>query len=136
MPIGDCAERVVPVPGRRGIEAVWYTGRMMGETVAYNVCGRRIAYDPGIWFNSAKFIDIEYQVYGTVLNRPPENHQSLFWQHPEGRMSVRIVYDRDTGSVLGFNLMGVRYRHEVCEKWIKGGNPHREGPGKSCPRQF
>ena len=119
--IGDCAERIEPVPGRRGIEAVWYTGRMMGETVAYNICGRRIPYDPGTWFNSAKFIDIEYQVYGTVPNRPQDDQHSLFWEHPGGRMSIRIVYDRTTLSVLGFNLLGVRYRHEVCEKWIKEG---------------
>jgi len=59
--IGDCAQNSEPVPGRRGIEAVWYTGRMMGETVAHTVCGNKQAYDPGIWFNSAKFIDIEYQ---------------------------------------------------------------------------
>jgi len=117
--IGDCAERITPVPGRRGIEAVWYTGRMMGETVAYNICGKRIEYSPGIWFNSAKFIDIEYQVYGTVLNNPPENHISLFWKHPEERHSVRIVYEKDTKEILGFNLLGIRYRHEVCEKWIK-----------------
>ena len=117
--IGDCAERIVPVPGRRPIEAVWYTGRMMGETVAYNICGKRIAYDPGIWFNSAKFIDIEYQVYGTVLNKPAENHETLYWQHPEGRHSVRIIYDRETQAVIGFNLFGIRYRHEVCEQWIK-----------------
>ena len=117
--IGDCAERITPVPGRRGIEAVWYTGRMMGETVAYNICNKRIEYKPGIWFNSAKFIDIEYQVYGTVMNDPPENHASLFWKHPEERHSVRIVYDRDSKEILGFNLLGIRYRHEVCEKWIK-----------------
>ena len=117
--IGDCAERIVPVPGRRPIEAVWYTGRMMGETVAYTICGKRIAYDPGIWFNSAKFIDIEYQVYGTVLNKPAENHETLYWQHPEGRHSVRIIYDKGTQAVIGFNLFGIRYRHEVCEQWIK-----------------
>ncbi len=117
--IGDCAQRFEALPGRRPIEAIWYTGRMMGETVAYNICGQKIAYDPGIWFNSAKFFDIEYQVYGTVLARPPENHQSIYWEHANGRMSIRIVYEREQGTILGFNLMGVRYRHEVCEKWIR-----------------
>ena len=24
-------------------------------------------------------------------------------------------------AVIGFNLMGVRYRHEVCERWIREG---------------
>ena len=69
--IGDCAELREPRPGRRPIEAIWYTGRMMGETVAYNICGQSISYDPGIWFNSAKFIDIEYQVYGCLLYTSP-----------------------------------------------------------------
>ncbi len=119
--IGDCAQRFEALPGRRPIEAVWYTGKMMGETVAYNICGKKIAYDPGIWFNSAKFIDIEYQVYGDVLSKPPENHQSLFWMHDDQTKSIRIVYDKNTNEVLGFNLFGIRYRHEVCEKWIRTG---------------
>lgn len=118
--IGDCAQIREPRPGRRPIEAVWYTGRMMGETAAYNVCGKPVAYDPGIWFNSAKFMDIEYQVYGDVRANPPANHASVYWEHPGGRKSIRIVYDRETSAVLGFNLMGVRYRQEVCNKWLAG----------------
>lgn len=117
--IGDCAELRNPREGRRGIEAIWYTGRMMGETVAYNIVGKKIAYNPGIWFNSAKFLDIEYQVYGNINTRPPENHTSIYWEHSDGRKAIRIVYDNQTLEVLGFNLMGVRYRHEVCEKWLK-----------------
>lgn len=121
--IGDCSQQQKPQAGRRPVEAIWYTGRMMGEVVAHNICGQKTAYDPGIWFNSAKFIDIEYQVYGTVMAKPPENHVSIYWEHTDGRKSVRIIYDQDTGSVLGFNLMGVRYRHEVCEAWIKAQTP-------------
>ncbi|MFT5764266.1 MAG: NAD(P)H-nitrite reductase large subunit [Saprospiraceae bacterium] len=124
--IGDCAQAQNPLPGRRPIEAIWYTGRMMGETVAYTICKKRISYDPGIWFNSAKFFDIEYQVYGTVLAKAPENHVSLYWEHAEGRKSIRIVYDKETSETLGFNLMGIRYRHEVCEKWIKEKTPIEE----------
>jgi len=117
--IGDCAELTEPKPGRRGVEAIWYTGRMMGETVAYNVSGQPVSYDPGIWFNSAKFLDIEYQVYGSVLAKPPENHESLIWVHPNGDKSIRLVYDKNDKSILGFNLMGIRFRHEVCEKWLR-----------------
>jgi NADPH-dependent 2,4-dienoyl-CoA reductase/sulfur reductase-like enzyme len=116
--IGDCAQISEPRAGRRPIEAVWYTGKMMGETVAYTICKEKLAYDPGIWFNSAKFLDIEYQVYGNVLANPPENHQSLYWEAADGKKSIRIVYDKNDKSIIGFNLMGVRYRHEVCEKWI------------------
>lgn len=124
--IGDCSEHSNPRPGRRPIEAIWYTGRMMGETVAYNISGKQVAYDPGIWFNSAKFIDIEYQVYGDVLARPPENHASIIWQDNTAEKSVRIVYDKNDHTIVGFNLFGVRYRHEVCEKWLAEKTPVEE----------
>ncbi|MBT8189247.1 MAG: NAD(P)/FAD-dependent oxidoreductase [Bacteroidia bacterium] len=117
--IGDCAQVRNPVEGRRSIEAVWYTGRMMGESVSKNICGNKKPYDPGIWFNSAKFLDIEYQVYGTVLPLPPDNHASVVWQDREKERLIRLVYDSETEDILGFNLLGIRFRHEVCEKWLK-----------------
>ena len=119
--VGDCAEIKTPEGEGNLIQAVWYTGRMMGETVAGNLLGGSEDYDPGIWFNSAKFFDLEYQVYGQVpgARTSPEEHktESLFWMSQNRRHSVRIVH-RD-GAVVGFNLMGIRYRHEVCEAWIR-----------------
>jgi len=119
--IGDCAELRTPPAGRRAIEAVWYVGRIMGETVALSVCGRRTRYNPGIWFNSAKFFDIEYQTYGDIRAKLAEGQATLYWEHPGGKKSIRINYEDGSGKVLGFNLMGVRYRHEVCDKWIASG---------------
>jgi NAD(P)H-nitrite reductase large subunit len=116
--IGDCAEQTDVKPGRRSVEAIWYTGRMMGETVAYNIVGKPVAYDPGLWFNSAKFIDIEYQVYGEVPGKLPEHLKTIYWQHADGDKSIRINYHVDDYTVKGFNLFGIRYRHEVCKKWI------------------
>ncbi len=116
--IGDCAEQQDVVSGRRPIEAIWYTGRMMGETVAYNICDKQVAYDPGLWFNSAKFIDIEYQVYGEVPAKLPEHLKTIFWKHSDNEKSIRINYHKDDYTIKGFNLFGIRYRHEVCEKWI------------------
>ncbi|MBX2816468.1 MAG: NAD(P)/FAD-dependent oxidoreductase [Saprospiraceae bacterium] len=121
--IGDCAEITEPRPGRRPIEAVWYTGRMMGETVAHTLAGNRTAYDPGIWFNSAKFLDIEYQVYGDVPARPGEEIGQYFWKGPDGRKSFRILFHKEHGHVTGFNLLGIRFRHEVCEKWLRDQTP-------------
>jgi NADPH-dependent 2,4-dienoyl-CoA reductase/sulfur reductase-like enzyme len=117
--IGDCAELEKPAVGRRALEAVWYVGRMMGETAAYNICGKSVKYDAGIWFNSAKFLDIEYQVYGDVRAALPVEHETIYWEHTDGKHAIRINYDRNTEAVVGFNLMGVRYRHEVCERWIR-----------------
>jgi len=117
--LGDCAELCNPTAGRRAIEAVWYTGRMMGKTLARTLSGERTAYDPGIWFNSAKFFDIEYQVYGDIRPLLPDDQATLYWEHPDGKKSIRLNYERTTGRILGFNLMGVRYRHEVCERWLQ-----------------
>ena len=124
--IGDCAELNDPQPGRRPIEAIWYTGKMMGETVAYNILGKPTPYRPGIFFNSAKFFDLEYQVYGSTPNTLPEDQSWFYWQHPTEDKAVRLYWNKETKSVLGFHLMGIRYRHEVCEAWIANGTAINE----------
>jgi NAD(P)H-nitrite reductase large subunit len=121
--IGDCVQLRDPRVGRRDIEAVWYTGRMMGEVVAHNLCSSQVAYDPGIWFNSAKFFDIEYQVYGQVPVQPSAQLQTIYWEDEDGEKSIRLVFEKDSEKITGFNLMGVRFRHEVCEKWISEETP-------------
>ncbi len=88
---------------------------MQGETVAHTICGRPTAYQRGIWFNSAKFFDIEYQTYGQVPAVLPPSAETVFWQHPGGKKAIRINFETGTGTVLGFNLLGIRYRHDVCE---------------------
>lgn len=117
---GDCAEFRNPVPGQMRIEQLWYTGKMQGEVLAQNLLGNRTAYDRGIWFNSAKFLNIEYQTYGQVPSVFPQSLDSLFWANEQEEKCIRIVYERDNMSVRGFNLLGIRYRHEVCERWISG----------------
>ena len=116
--IGDCAQIREPMPGRRPIEAIWYTGRQMGMTVAGNICGKKVAYEPRLWFNSAKFFDIEYQIYGDIKAQIPEEHSSIYWESSDGKKAVRINYHSASKAVVGFHLMGIRYRHEICEKWM------------------
>ncbi len=120
---GDCAEFRADGIGHRRIEQLWYTGRRHGKTVARTLCGHRIAYDRGVFFNSAKFFSLEYQTYGEILPTPLDGQETLFWQHPNGKHSIRINYASEDGRVLGFNLMGVRFRHAVCERWILEGRP-------------
>lgn len=120
--LGDCAELQYPPQKRKAIEPVWYTGKLQGKTVAHTICKQPLKYNPGIWYNSAKFFDIEYQVYGMVPPKAAEGTKSLFWQHTDGQKSIRIVYeDSPEMSVKGINLMGIRFRHDVCDGWIKEG---------------
>ncbi|PKP39799.1 MAG: FAD-dependent oxidoreductase [Bacteroidetes bacterium HGW-Bacteroidetes-13] len=120
--LGDCAEQLEPVGDRRPVEAVWYTGRMMGETVAQTICGKPTRYNPGHWFNSAKFLDIEYQTYGWVWAHPKANEDQFYWEHSDGKKCVRLVFDKNTREFLGINTFGIRMRHEffdqaLTEKW-------------------
>ncbi len=116
--IGDCAQFRTPLPNRRPIEQVWYTGRMMGETVAHTICKEKTVYKPGNWFNSAKFFDIEYQTYGHVWPQLREGEETFYWEHPNGKISFRVVFDEKERFVKGFNIMGMRVRHEICDLWL------------------
>ena len=118
--IGDTAELRNPPAGRRAIEPVWYAGRIMGETVANNICNEPEAYDPGIWFNSAKFFDLEYQTYGFVPPTPKEGYDSFYWQDIKSERAIRLVHNSDK-QLVGINSLGLRLSHEVCEGWIREG---------------
>lgn len=117
--LGDCAQQRKALPNRAAIEQVWYTGKMMGETVAATICGLATEYRPGVWFNSAKFFDIEYQTYGRVPSKLRDEEESLWWQHANGKQGLRIVFHKQTKAILGFNAMGIRLRHVICDAWIR-----------------
>ncbi|MCG1036146.1 NAD(P)/FAD-dependent oxidoreductase [Polaribacter sargassicola] len=123
--IGDCAEQHEAIGQRRNIEAVWYTGRMMGETLAQTICGNKTAYKPGHWFNSAKFLDIEYQTYGWVFSErsKKENEAYFQWQHPTDNKCITISFDKNTNKFLGINTFGIRMRHEIFDKWLTENQP-------------
>ena len=117
---GDCAQHRRPAAGEVAIEQLWYTGRMQGETVAHTICGQPTAYRRGIWFNSAKFFNLEYQTYGQAPAAPTPGLSSFYWEHPTAQVALR-VYFRTTAphAVVGFNALGLRLRHAVCEQWIR-----------------
>ncbi|MHC2990793.1 ferredoxin--NAD(+) reductase [Pontibacter sp. HJ8] len=117
--LSDCAQFRAPAIGNPPLEQLWYTARLHAETLAATLLGKRTAYDRGPWFNSAKFLDIEYQTYGSVPAHPGEQHASLYWQNAEGTKAIRILYDTQTTKLLGINLLGIRYRHDLCHHWLK-----------------
>ncbi|WP_369997075.1 NAD(P)/FAD-dependent oxidoreductase [Winogradskyella sp.] len=118
--IGDCAEQQEPNENRRPIEAVWYTGRMMGEVLAQTICGNRMAYNPSHWFNSAKFMDIEYQTYGWVHGSKgrPDYEQHFHWKHKDDTKCITIAFNKETNEFLGINTFGIRMKHEVFDRWL------------------
>ncbi len=116
--IGDCAQFATPLPNRRPIEQVWYTGKMHGETAAKNIVGTPTSYQPGHWFNSAKFFDLEYQTYGIVNAKKTDDEDWYWWQDVNGKRGFRIVWNIHTQVFVGLNTFGIRIRHEVCNQWL------------------
>ncbi|CAM3306820.1 NAD(P)/FAD-dependent oxidoreductase [Aequorivita lipolytica] len=118
--IGDCAQQREPIGNRPSVEAVWYTGRIMGEALAQTICEKPFEYNPGNWFNSAKFFDIEYQTYGWVFSesRKKDYEAQFHWKCNSDLRCVTISYNKNTNEFLGINTFGIRMRHEVFDKWL------------------
>ena len=118
--IGDCAQQREPIGLRPAIEAVWYTGRMMGEALAQTICGNPFEYNPGNWFNSAKFFDIEYQTYGWVFSeeKRKDYEEQFHWKCISNLRAVTVSYHKETREFLGINTFGIRMRHEVFDRWL------------------
>ena len=118
--VGDCVECIDPVHGRKSIETLWYTGKLMGEYLGKNILHENPPpYVPGVYFNSAKFFDLEYQIYGDVPTSFSESYGTVFWKHPTKDKSIRLVFNATNEEFIGCCVLGIRFRQEVCEKWIK-----------------
>lgn len=117
--IGDCAQFKKTNGERKPIEQVWYTGRMMGETIAQTLTGNPTNYKPGIWFNSAKFFDLEYQTYGWVWNKLKEGEDEFVWKNEAKELLLHFVFDKKTHVIKGVNTFGIRLRHELFDEWIR-----------------
>lgn len=108
---GDCAQLRTPPPGVRAVEPIWYTARLQGATAGLGMAGRPRPYAPPVFFNSAKFFDLEWQLYGDLAGPATD------WERSDGARSVRIRH-RD-GAVVGVSGLGVRLRQAVCSRWIE-----------------
>ncbi|MEJ8802043.1 NAD(P)/FAD-dependent oxidoreductase [Pontibacter sp. H249] len=117
--IGDCAQFRHPAPDAPAVEQLWYTGRQHGEALAQTLTGNRQKYNRGPWFNSAKFLDMEYQTYGFVPATWDTSYDSLYWEHSDGAKAIRLLYEQESGLLIGVNLLGIRYRHDLCHHWLQ-----------------
>lgn len=116
---GDCAQFHEALPDRKTIEQVWYTGKLQGENAALNMLGNETVYQPGYWYNSAKFLDIEYQTYGTVFPKLREGETEFYWQHADGKKAIHIYFKKENHLFIGINTFGIRLRHEQFNNWLK-----------------
>jgi len=131
--IGDCVQHRNPPKDRKALEQIWYTGRIMGETLAQTITSTRTAYNPGVFFNSAKFFDIEYQTYGFAPAGTPDRHlnehthlKTFYWQNEAKKLLMRFYFHAETGAIVGMNTFGIRQRQNVWSSWIADERPIAE----------
>lgn len=126
--IGDCAEQKYPVESRKPIEQIWYTGKIMGETIAKTLCGEPEKYEPGIFYNSAKFFDIDYSVYGIISPKSSDSQntsevnfdfKTFYWENENKNKCLRINFDPKTNHILGIHALGIRLRAKTCLTWLE-----------------
>ena len=115
---GDCAS-VRWIDGTQHPEQLWYTARDQGRVAGRALCGDSVEYDRGRWYNSAKLMDVEYTTVGLV-NMRLEGERNWFYEEPGPvRSTTRITLVDDR--VVGFNLLGRRWDHEVLGRFIDEG---------------
>lgn len=111
---GDCCEIVDE--HETFSETIWYSAKLHGRLAGEAMMGALGHYRRPLFYNSSKFFEIEYTTVGQVLNLPTGT-PSLYRKHRSRNASQRIVYGSD-GVVLGFNMLGSRWNHNVLERWI------------------
>jgi NADPH-dependent 2,4-dienoyl-CoA reductase/sulfur reductase-like enzyme len=109
--VGDCAQ--LPWGGSQG----WYVGRDHGAALAEILTKQSSAYTPPLYYNSAKFFDVEWQVYGTV---PRDDVSTFLWMDLQQTRCLRIAHATD-GSIVGIHALGIRLRQSICSEWIMQG---------------
>ncbi len=110
---GDCTEFLLD--GRPTVEQLWYSAKSQGELAARAMLGDPVRYEPPIFYNSAKFFEIEYTSTGNI-GAPPPDASTFFCRIPGKEASVRIVERH--GAVIGVNMLGSRWDHTFFERWI------------------
>lgn len=129
---GDCAEVHLPAdpvqrllypdraptaPERPLLQKLWYTGQRQGQTAARAMLGDAVIYDPGVNYNSAQFLFMDYVTVGWMKVFRPEVSE-WFYNAPGTRDSIRIAHT-DDGQVTGMSMLGPRWDAAVMMSWIQ-----------------
>jgi len=89
------------------------------------MAGRPTAYKArGHWFNSAKFLDIEYLTYWYCSSfMDSSQFDSLYWEHSNKKIAFRMLMDK-SGKLVGINNFGFDFAmnfsdRALTEKWCR-----------------
>lgn len=117
---GDCAS--VPwFDGSVRPEQLWYTARDQGRIAGRALLGDGATYQRGVFYNSAKLMDIEYTTAGLVNMHVPDERCWYFEERSKVRSTTRIVLSGDR--IVGFNALGRRWDHSKIIEFIETRRP-------------
>jgi len=114
---GDCAS--VPAPGGgHTVQQLWYTARDQGRVVGRAITGDADArHTMGVFYNSAKLMDVEYTTVGRIGRSAPSSSEWFFEETGKVQSTVRIAHE--AGAVVGVNVLGRRVDHTVLARFIE-----------------
>jgi NAD(P)H-nitrite reductase large subunit len=115
---GDCCQIAIDGDDHFLIETIWYSAKLHGQLAARAMMGDDIEYSPPLFYNSTKFLEIEYTTVGDVVDLPHDDVCSIYRRHPTKEISQRLVFENGSRRVIGFNMLGSRWNHTVLERWI------------------
>jgi len=98
-------------------EQLWYTARDQGRIAGKRALGDDVTYSRGLFYNSAKLMDIEYTTAGYVGWQLEGEQEFFFHEKDKVRSTTRIVHRN--GAVIGFNMLGRRWDHSILLRWIE-----------------
>ncbi|MBM3501383.1 MAG: hypothetical protein FJX74_22240, partial [Armatimonadetes bacterium] len=113
---GDCAE-LRPADGRKPlVQKLWYTSQPQGWVAGENMAGGAAAYDPGLDYQSAMFMDLDFCSVGEMPARHADYPREETVTSQNGVDSLRLVHDGET--VVGASFLGTALTKEDIEYWV------------------
>lgn len=111
---GDCAEIEIAGSEKNFTRTIWYSARDMGIIAGRNMAGADESYNPGYFYNSAKFFEKEYTAAGRNVAGPGD--QEHFFIDEQLGQAIRVVHH--SGICKGFSTVGGRWEHNILNTYI------------------
>lgn len=122
---GDCAE--FKRPAGMPIEQLWYSAGKQGEAAGRAMCGDPRAYDPGIFYNSAMFFDVDYVSIGAGRVRDDDQDEETVVSK-NGRAARRFIHR--SGVITGITTVGAKDNAAVLMEMVRTGAGLKEAKAR------
>lgn len=113
---GDCAEIRDTATGKSIVEQLWYSARAQGLHAAKSIAGTTKPYDPGIFYNSAMFFDLDYISIGAGRFED-DGQDEITMTSRDGRKVRRFIHKN--GRITGITCLGTDDQYEHLRQFVE-----------------